>query len=87
MSFMQQYAATLQTMAPNLISIVTEYEQTVICSKKFVDTLHSVGAKVDIVLFEGKTHTDLFLQVIIGGYFNDSDMVQLHTNTCTSIET
>ncbi|THU57210.1 hypothetical protein C4D60_Mb03t01090 [Musa balbisiana] len=31
-------------------------------SKKFVDTLHSVGAKVDIVLFEGKTHTDLFLQ-------------------------
>nr|XP_009390953.1 PREDICTED: probable isoprenylcysteine alpha-carbonyl methylesterase ICMEL1 isoform X4 [Musa acuminata subsp. malaccensis] len=31
-------------------------------SKKFVDTLHGVGAKVDIVLFEGKTHTDLFLQ-------------------------
>nr|CAD1831229.1 unnamed protein product [Ananas comosus var. bracteatus] len=31
-------------------------------SKAFADALRSNGGKVDLVLFEGKTHTDLFIQ-------------------------
>ncbi|XP_057769913.1 isoprenylcysteine alpha-carbonyl methylesterase ICME [Salvia miltiorrhiza] len=31
-------------------------------SKMFVDTLQKVGARADLILYEGKTHTDLFLQ-------------------------
>ncbi|KAF8011307.1 hypothetical protein BT93_J1807 [Corymbia citriodora subsp. variegata] len=31
-------------------------------SKNFAATLQSVGAKAELVLFDGKTHTDLFLQ-------------------------
>ncbi|XP_077253705.1 putative isoprenylcysteine alpha-carbonyl methylesterase ICMEL2 isoform X2 [Tasmannia lanceolata] len=32
-------------------------------SKNFSDALQRVGAKVKLVLYEGKTHTDLFLQI------------------------
>lgn len=35
----------------------------VLCSKAFVDTLHRVGAQAELILYDGKTHTDLFLQV------------------------
>ncbi|KAH6791289.1 prenylcysteine methylesterase [Perilla frutescens var. frutescens] len=31
-------------------------------SKMFVDALQIVGAQADLILYEGKTHTDLFLQ-------------------------
>ncbi|XP_042507246.1 isoprenylcysteine alpha-carbonyl methylesterase ICME-like [Macadamia integrifolia] len=31
-------------------------------SKTFADTLRKVGAKAELILYEGKTHTDLFLQ-------------------------
>ncbi|KAL0450228.1 UNVERIFIED_CONTAM: putative isoprenylcysteine alpha-carbonyl methylesterase ICMEL2 [Sesamum latifolium] len=31
-------------------------------SKTFVDALREVGAQADLILYEGKTHTDLFLQ-------------------------
>ncbi|XP_060192149.1 probable isoprenylcysteine alpha-carbonyl methylesterase ICMEL2 isoform X3 [Lycium barbarum] len=31
-------------------------------SKTFVDTLNGVGAQAELILYEGKTHTDLFLQ-------------------------
>ncbi|KAK1322460.1 Isoprenylcysteine alpha-carbonyl methylesterase ICME [Acorus calamus] len=31
-------------------------------SKKFTDALRRVGAQVQLILYEGKTHTDLFLQ-------------------------
>lgn len=31
-------------------------------SKAFVDTLRRIGAKADLVLYDGKSHTDLFLQ-------------------------
>ncbi|KAL7101166.1 hypothetical protein ACP275_08G039300 [Erythranthe tilingii] len=31
-------------------------------SKIFVDTLRKVGAEADLILYDGKTHTDLFLQ-------------------------
>ncbi|CAH1452778.1 unnamed protein product [Lactuca virosa] len=33
------------------------------CSKTFVDTLQRVGAKAELMLYEGKTHTDVFVQV------------------------
>lgn len=33
------------------------------CSKMFVDALQRAGAQATLILFEGKTHTDLFLQV------------------------
>ncbi|GJS06268.1 probable isoprenylcysteine alpha-carbonyl methylesterase ICMEL1 [Tanacetum coccineum] len=32
------------------------------CSKTFVDALQRVGAKADLMLYEGKTHTDVFVQ-------------------------
>ncbi|KAE8023032.1 hypothetical protein FH972_008784 [Carpinus fangiana] len=31
-------------------------------SKNFAETLQSVGVKAELILYEGKTHTDLFLQ-------------------------
>ncbi|KAK4284282.1 hypothetical protein QN277_001137 [Acacia crassicarpa] len=31
-------------------------------SKKFADSLKNVGARAELILYEGKTHTDLFLQ-------------------------
>jgi acetyl esterase/lipase len=38
------------------------------CSEAFLDALQQRGAKVDLFLYEGKTHTDLFLQVITASY-------------------
>lgn len=32
------------------------------CSKTFVDALQRVGVKADLMLYEGKTHTDVFVQ-------------------------
>jgi len=34
-----------------------------LCSKSFAETLQRLGAKAKVILYEGKTHTDLFLQV------------------------
>lgn len=34
-----------------------------LCSKNFANTLQRVGGKAESILYEGKTHTDLFLQV------------------------
>nr|GMD16838.1 probable isoprenylcysteine alpha-carbonyl methylesterase ICMEL1 isoform X2 [Ipomoea batatas] len=34
-------------------------------SKKFVDVLNDLGGKAESIMYEGKTHTDLFLQVCI----------------------
>ncbi|KAL2522891.1 Isoprenylcysteine alpha-carbonyl methylesterase ICME [Forsythia ovata] len=31
-------------------------------SKAFVNTLHRMGARAELILYDGKTHTDLFLQ-------------------------
>lgn len=33
------------------------------CSKSFAETLQRLGAKAEVILYEGKTHTDVFLQV------------------------
>ncbi|PHU25440.1 putative isoprenylcysteine alpha-carbonyl methylesterase ICMEL1 [Capsicum chinense] len=40
-------------------------------SKAFVDTLHGVGAQAELILYEGKTHTDLFLQDPLRGGKDD----------------
>lgn len=34
-----------------------------LCSKNFAETLKSVGVKTESILYEGKSHTDLFVQV------------------------
>ncbi|KAG9151889.1 hypothetical protein Leryth_002163 [Lithospermum erythrorhizon] len=48
-------------------------------SKKFADTLQGVGVKAEAVLYEGKTHTDLFLQDPMRGGMDDlfEDLVAL----------
>lgn len=33
------------------------------CSETFADVLKQAGAKTKLQLYEGKTHTDVFLQV------------------------
>lgn len=33
------------------------------CSETFADVLKQAGAKAKLLLYEGKTHTDVFLQV------------------------
>lgn len=35
-----------------------------LCSKDFADTLQRVGGKAESILYEGRTHTDIFLQVL-----------------------
>ncbi|KAJ4707151.1 Isoprenylcysteine alpha-carbonyl methylesterase ICME [Melia azedarach] len=40
-------------------------------SKTFVDTLQSLGAKAELILYKGKTHTDLFLQDPLRGGKDD----------------
>ncbi|CAA3026802.1 isoprenylcysteine alpha-carbonyl methylesterase ICME-like [Olea europaea subsp. europaea] len=36
--------------------------RSIFLSKTFVNTLHRRGAQADLILYDGKTHTDLFLQ-------------------------
>jgi hypothetical protein len=33
------------------------------CSQTFVDVLQQAGAHAKLLLYEGKTHTDIFVQV------------------------
>lgn len=40
-------------------------------SKAFVDTLHGEGAQAELILYDGKTHTDLFLQDPLRGGEDD----------------
>lgn len=42
---------------------------TFVFSKDFADALTANGVLVDLILYEGKTHTDLFLQVNAIKYF------------------
>jgi len=35
----------------------------IVCSEKFADALKEAGASADLILYDGKTHTDLFVQV------------------------
>ena len=37
--------------------------QSSMCSQTFADILQQAGAQARLLLYEGKTHTDIFLQV------------------------
>jgi prenylcysteine alpha-carboxyl methylesterase len=39
------------------------YYWVIVCSERFADALKKAGARADLILYDGKTHTDLFLQV------------------------
>jgi hypothetical protein len=41
----------------------TSYSASFMCSQTFVDVLHQAGAQAKLLLYEGKTHTDIFVQV------------------------
>ncbi|WMV28123.1 hypothetical protein MTR67_021508 [Solanum verrucosum] len=48
-------------------------------SKSFADTLKALGVKAECILYEGKTHTDLFLQDPMRGGIDDmlDDLITL----------
>lgn len=41
----------------------SKLKHIVLCSKSFAETLKRLGVKAESILYEGKTHTDVFLQV------------------------
>ncbi|OWM84679.1 hypothetical protein CDL15_Pgr027466 [Punica granatum] len=49
----------------------TDYSIPADSSKTFVETLQKVGAQAELILYEGKTHTDLFLQDPLRGGKDD----------------
>lgn len=52
------------SILPHIILFHGNADYSIPCdsSKCFVDVLTGVGAQADLILYEGKTHTDLFLQ-------------------------
>jgi prenylcysteine alpha-carboxyl methylesterase len=40
-----------------------DYSIPSIASERFADALKKAGARADLILYDGKTHTDLFLQI------------------------
>ena len=51
-----------------------------LCSKSFAETLQRVGVRAESILYEGKTHTDLFLQVRV--HINVSFLVFVFWSVC-----
>uniref|UniRef100_A0A7N0UGT9 protein-S-isoprenylcysteine alpha-carbonyl methylesterase n=1 Tax=Kalanchoe fedtschenkoi TaxID=63787 RepID=A0A7N0UGT9_KALFE len=70
----KQFSPEVLLQEPNIEKVVSILPRMIIfhgtidksipkeASINFVDTLKRVGAQAELVLFEGKTHTDLFLQ-------------------------
>ncbi|KAK4393406.1 Isoprenylcysteine alpha-carbonyl methylesterase ICME [Sesamum angolense] len=52
------------SLLPRIILFHGTADDSIPCdaSKTFVDALRGVGAQADLILYDGKTHTDLFLQ-------------------------
>ncbi|KAL0350561.1 UNVERIFIED_CONTAM: Isoprenylcysteine alpha-carbonyl methylesterase ICME [Sesamum radiatum] len=52
------------SLLPRIILFHGTADDSIPCdaSKTFVDALREVGAQADLILYDGKTHTDLFLQ-------------------------
>lgn len=50
-------------MAITASSLSVDLVNALLCSKDFADTLQRVGGKAESILYEGRTHTDIFLQV------------------------
>ncbi|XP_004514435.1 isoprenylcysteine alpha-carbonyl methylesterase ICME isoform X1 [Cicer arietinum] len=65
-----------------------DYSIPSIASEQFADALKKAGAKTDLILYDGKTHTDLFLQdPLRGGKEDLFDQVVaiLHSNDSEAI--
>ncbi|KAJ0247552.1 isoprenylcysteine alpha-carbonyl methylesterase ICMEL1 [Hirschfeldia incana] len=71
---LSQFSPELVVQNPNLKHIVARLPPIILfhgtadysipsdASKSFAETLQRLGAKAEVILYEGKTHTDLFLQ-------------------------
>ncbi|KAG2269559.1 hypothetical protein Bca4012_062586 [Brassica carinata] len=71
---LKQFSPELVVQDPNLKHIVTRLPPIILfhgtadysipsdASKCFAETLQRLGGKAEVILYEGKTHTDLFLQ-------------------------
>lgn len=61
-------------------------------SKSFAETLQRVGVKSEAIMYEGRTHTDVFLQVSVGQrclfsiLFGHNHVCDLKVSVITSIE-
>ncbi|XP_075485132.1 isoprenylcysteine alpha-carbonyl methylesterase ICME-like isoform X3 [Primulina tabacum] len=57
-------------------------------SKSFVETLQSLGVHAQLILYEGKTHTDLFLQVCLADtncfYSSYHSIIRRNEKTCST---
>jgi prenylcysteine alpha-carboxyl methylesterase len=71
---LRQFSPELVVQNPNLKHIIARLPPFILfhgtddysipsdASKSFAETLQRLGAKAKVILYEGKTHTDLFLQ-------------------------
>jgi len=60
---LQEYCLLTYRVRGQIFFHVTSYSFSFICSQTFVDVLQQAGAQAKLLLYEGKTHTDIFLQV------------------------
>ncbi|KAH0675449.1 hypothetical protein KY285_023250 [Solanum tuberosum] len=88
---LRQYSPELVAQDPNTKNAVSllppmvlfhgtaDYSIPCDSSKSFADTLKALGVKAECILYEGKTHTDLFLQDPMRGGIDDmlDDLITL----------
>ncbi|XP_049365018.1 probable isoprenylcysteine alpha-carbonyl methylesterase ICMEL1 isoform X4 [Solanum verrucosum] len=88
---LKQYSPELMAQDPNTKNAVSllppmvlfhgtaDYSIPCDSSKSFADTLKALGVKAECILYEGKTHTDLFLQDPMRGGIDDmlDDLITL----------
>lgn len=88
---LRQYSPELMAQDPNTKNAVSllppmvlfhgtaDYSIPCDSSKSFADTLKALGVKAECILYEGKTHTDLFLQDPMRGGIDDmlDDLITL----------
>ncbi|KAH0668527.1 hypothetical protein KY289_023020 [Solanum tuberosum] len=97
---LRQYSPELMVQDPNTKNAVSllppmvlfhgtaDYSIPCDSSKSFADTLKALGVKAECILYEGKTHTDLFLQDPMRGGIDDmlDDLITLiHGDSSESI--
>ncbi|XP_016461075.1 putative isoprenylcysteine alpha-carbonyl methylesterase ICMEL1 [Nicotiana tabacum] len=80
---LRRYSPEVMAQDPNIKSAVSllppivlfhgtaDYSIPCNSSKSFADTLKTLGVKAECILYEGKTHTDLFLQDPMRGGIDD----------------
>ncbi|KAM3328287.1 hypothetical protein P3S68_032979 [Capsicum galapagoense] len=80
---LRRYSPEVMAQDPNAKSVVSllppivlfhgtaDYSIPCDSSKSFADTLKALGVKAECILYEGKTHTDLFLQDPMRGGIDD----------------